>query len=282
MFISEMKHFLAGLLVFASGCSHLVYHPSDLMYVQHPELLNGLREEISFPSTDGTKLAGWYFKAKKKGHKGTVIQFHGNAENMTSHFASLVWLTEEGYDFFTFDYRGYGISEGKPDQEGINRDAIAAIHYVMNRSARGAEADLVLYGQSLGGAVLLRAYDDIPASERRRIKALVVEGAFSNYHEIAADILSRSWLTYVFQPLAYVLVSNAYGPGDAIPRISPTPLLVIHGAQDPVIPYKFGEEVFALAQQPKQFLRIPGGKHINAMAINHGEYRGKLLEFLLK
>lgn len=223
------------------------------------------------------KLAGWFFKARKGGHKGTIVQFHGNAQNMTAHFASLVWVIDEGYDFFAFDYRGYGISEGKPNQEGTNRDALAAIQYVLNREKAD---DVVLYGQSLGGAILLRAYGDVSAEDRSRIRAVVIESSFYNYHEIARDVMSRSWLLFPFQPLAYLLVSNAYSPEDWIAKVSPTPLLVIHGDQDQVIPLKFGQKIFELAKEPKQFVLVPGGHHINAMMIDDGEYRKKLLSFL--
>jgi fermentation-respiration switch protein FrsA (DUF1100 family) len=264
------------------GCSHLAYQPTDIMYVQHPEQLNGVREEVEFTSSDGTKLAGWYFKAAKGGHKGTVIQFHGNAQNMTSHYNLLVWLTDEGYDFFTFDYRGYGISDGKPNQEGVNRDALAAVHYVMNRNPapKNGKPDIVLYGQSLGGAILMRAYEDVIPSERTRVKAVVVESTFYSYHAIARSALAKQWFTFIFQPLGYVLISNEYSPEDAIPKISPTPFLVIHGDEDPVVPFSFGEKVFSLAKEPKTFLKIPGGKHINSMWVDHGKYRANLLQFL--
>ena len=284
--MSIFKLLLAlSVLIFASmgcaGCTHLIYQPSDVMFLQNSDQLNGIREEVSFNSSDGTKLAGWYFKARKGTHHGAILQFHGNAQNMTSHFASVFWLIDEGYDVFTFDYRGYGISEGKPSQEGVNRDAVAAIHYLMQRETPAAR-DIVLYGQSLGGAVLLRAFDDVSPEERARVKALVVEGTFHNYHEIARNMLSRSWISFVFQPLAYVLVSNAYGPQDSIAHVAPTPMLVIHGDQDPVIPLSFGKKVFALAKEPKKFLLIPGGMHIDAMAVNKGQYRAQLLEFLDK
>ena len=271
-----------ALAMGSTGCSHLFYHPTNIMYVQNLEQIEKLREEIPFQSLDGTKLAGWFFKAAPGApKKGTVIQFHGNAENMTSHFASLFWMIEHGYDFFTFDYRGYGISEGSPNQEGLNQDALAAIRYILKRQAHESkEPDIVLYGQSLGGAVLMRAYDDVTPEERKRIKAMVIESSFHNYHAMGADVLSRSFLTWLFQPLAYVIVSNAYGPQDSIPRISPTPMFIMHGDRDPVIPFSFGEKIATLAKVPKKFLKIPGGSHINSMMVENGKFRPELIQFL--
>ncbi len=273
--------FLA-LMLGSTSCSHLFYHPSDLMYLQNPEKVEKLREAVEFKSADGTKLTGWFFETSLKNKKGVVIQFHGNAENLTSHFQSVYWMVAEGYDFFSFDYRGYGISEGKPTQAGLNQDALAAIHYILNRERPFANSkpDVVLYGQSLGGAVLMRAYADVTPDEKKRVRAMVIESSFDNYHAIARDLLSRSFITWLFQPLGYVLVSNAYGPDDFIDKISPTPLLVMHGDHDKVIPLKFGERIFATAREPKQFLLVPGAGHLQCMQLEAGKYRPALLDFI--
>ena len=277
-------HGIALILLFlnSTGCSHLVYHPSDLMFLSNPKAVEKLREEVVFKSLDGTKLTGWFFKTKITPCKGTVIQFHGNAENLTSHFMSIYWMVEQGYDFFAFDYRGYGISEGEPNQKGLNQDAVAAIRYILKRQEPVAAGvhDIVLYGQSLGGAVLMRAYADVTPEEKTRVKALVIESSFDSYHGIASDILSRSFLTWLFQPLGYVLVSNEYGPADSIPKISPTPLFVMHGDQDKVIPLRFGKKIFEEAHEPKHFLLVPGAGHIACMGVEKGKYRPELLKFL--
>ena len=268
-----------GLL---SACSHLAYQPTRFNYLLKPEQLDSIREVVTFKSTDGVELTGWYFKARHGKHKGSVVQFHGNGQNLTTHFMLLAWVIDEGYDFFTFDYRGYGTSEGSPSQEGLNRDALAAIDWIMHREApeKDGKPDVILYGQSLGGAVLMRAFQDVGPSDRARVKSLVIESSFYNYKKIAVDILSRSWISFLFQPLGYLVMSNAYSPEDAIPKIAPTPLLVIHGDRDSVIPLKFGKKIFELAKEPKQFLLIPGGVHINAMFIRDGEYRKTLLSYL--
>lgn len=263
------------------GCSHLFYHPSNEFFIKNPEVLNGFKEDVNFSSLDQTPLTGWYFKSQTKPKHVTVIQFHGNGQNMTSHFIALAWLTDFGYDFFAFDYRGYGTSKSDPSQEGLNQDSLAAIRYIMKRTPvkAGAEPDLILYGQSLGGAVVLRALGDLTAEERHRIKAVVIESSFHNYKSIAAEYLSRSWITWLFQPLAYVLISNAYSPEDYISKVSPIPLLVFHGDRDPIIPLRFGEKIFSLANPPKKMIVIPKGGHIDAMFIDRQKYRLDLLKF---
>ena len=84
----------------------------------------------------------------------------------------------------------------------------------------------------------------------------------------------------IFQPLGWVLVSDEYSPEDSIALIAPTPLLVMHGELDGVIPMKFGEKIFELAHDPKTFWKIEKGYHIDSMRRHDGIYREKLMEFL--
>jgi hypothetical protein len=101
MFITDCRRALAILSAAAfslSGCSSLAYHPSDVMFAPHPERLDEIREELTIESLDQTPLSAWYLKARAGGQRGAVLQFQGNAQNMTAHFQSLAWLIDEGYD----------------------------------------------------------------------------------------------------------------------------------------------------------------------------------------
>jgi hypothetical protein len=213
---------------------------------------------------------------------GTVVQFHGNAENMTSHFLSLYWMTEAGYDLFTFDYRGYGSSEGTPSQRGLNQDAVQAISFATRLQPRSEiQPKLILYGQSLGGAVLARALEDIQEpGVRSQIKAVILEGTFYSYQAIARDMLARHWLTWPLQSLSSILMSDEYSPEKSFAKIAPIPLLIIHGEKDPVIPVEFGKKLFELSQTPKKLLLIPNGQHIDSMFRNDGAYRDELIQWL--
>lgn len=271
---------------FTAGCSHLAYQGSKETY-SDPKKTGLEYQEVSFASRDGVALSGWFFPARDPENpkvgaapKGTVIQFHGNAQNMTAHCYSLAWVTLAGYNFFTFDYRGYGKSAGDPNQEGVNLDALAAIEYVQKNVPKpaGAKTDMILYGQSLGGAVLARALSDV--ADRSRLRAVVLDSTFHSYQSAARDVLSRSFVTYLFQPLAYVLMSDRYSPEESIAKIAPIPLLVIHGDRDETIPFKFGQKVYSLATEPKYFWHIPGGRHIDSMFRDKGKYREPLVQFM--
>jgi len=265
------------------GCSNLAYQPSRQQF-GYPERAKIHYEKVDFKSRDGTSLTGWLFPAVTpfgKEPTPTVIQFHGNAENMTSHFYSLYWLIEAGFNVFTFDYRGYGRSTGSPSPEGVNLDVLAAIDFIRSRipASKGAR-DLVLYGQSLGGAGIARDFLDL--EDRTRLSAVIIEGSFHSYREVGQDILTRTWITFPFQHLPYLLMSKRFSPEDSISRISPIPLLVIHGDKDRVIPPRFGKRIFELAGAPKEFWLVEGGQHLDSMFRNQGEYRVRLVEWLRK
>ncbi len=270
--------FLLTSLLFLSSCSGLFFYPSREQFIDTTQF--GLfPKTVSFNSKDGTRLSGWFFEARSQPVKGIVIQFHGNAENMTSHFQSLVWLISHGYHFFTFDYRGYGSSEGEPTISGVNQDAIAAYNYIL-RLPEGGDTPIILYGQSLGGIIMLKAMESFP--ERSRIEHVIVEGSFLSFQEIARAKMSDIWLTWPFQHLAYLLFSDEYAAALSVKSVSPTPLLVIHGRQDPIIPFRFGEEIFQSAQKPKTLWTIENGQHIDAMVRHGGKYRKMLIEYLQK
>ena len=241
----------------ALGCSSLVYVPSKNL-LGAPEDPPG---DVWFAGADGTELHGWWFEARTP-RRGTVVQFHGNAGNITSHYASLEWVTAQGYDFFTFDYRGYGRSGGSPTLAGVHGDALAAFAYASRRSAANPAADLVLYGQSLGGAVVLRMLDDV--ADQRQIRAVIVEGTFHSYQDAAAAVLWREPLSFLFTGLAYSLVSDDYAPSASIGRVAPIPLLVVHDVHDPVVPFGFGKAVYQLARAPKEFWPVDSGGHVTA------------------
>ncbi len=282
----------AALLVCAlslSACTHVFFQPTRELYFP-PEKFRIPYREHFFNSLDGKNLHGWYFYHRsKRPSKGLVVQFHGNGENISSFYTTLVWLTQHDYDLFSFDYRGYGRSQGEPDQKGVNGDCIAAMTFAQKLWQENAAAHhtlsvsegggLILYGQSLGGALLLRAFHEAKVDLRKDVRAMVIDSSFVNYKNLAAEKLSDFWLTWPFQWLAYLLVSNGYSPKEYVPEISPIPLLVIHGAKDPVVPFHHGREIFDLAKEPKTFWEIPDGEHIDSMTAHGGIYQKKLLKF---
>lgn len=284
-----MSHRLLLTLIFGivsmmlMGCSHLFYHPSRAMF-HPPQNLLLYPEKLEWSSKDGTQISGWHFKTKALKTKGLILQCHGNAQNMTSHYLSLVWLLDHGYDLVTFDYRGYGISEGKPSHKGVVEDAVSALSNALRISKGGwatpknKKLPLILYGQSLGGAVCLKALELF--SNRNEIAAVVIESSFLDYQKMAKDVLSRSFLTWLFQPLAYVLVSNEMGPGRNPANWKGVPILILHGTNDRVVPIHLGWEIYEWAPEPKEFWEIPNADHLEVFFIDGQKYRPEFVQKL--
>lgn len=220
--------------------------------------------DVWIDTEDGNHLHGWWFPPHRPGvNRGTVVQFHGNAGNVTGHSALLEWLSDSGWGLLSFDYRGYGRSSGSPSQGGLQRDALAAIRWALSHEAR--DRPIFLYGQSLGGAVLVDAFAELTHEERQRVAAVVVEGTFHSYSEMAASVTFRHPLLLPLTGVAYCCVSSAHDAAAALSGISPVPLLVIHGARDDVVPLAFGQAVYDLALPPKELWVIPWANHLEPL-----------------
>ncbi len=274
--------FLGVLLcLLNSSCNHLFYYPNkEVLYP--PENLKITYEAKTFTSLDGTQLTAWYFPSPHKKPKGTIIQFHGNAENMTSHYLSLVWLTKEGFDLFTFDYRGYGKSEGEPNPKGTVEDGIAAIREVLkiHGTKKNKNKVVIAWGQSLGGAILQRSIEDLTADEKQQLDLIILDSTFSSYKTVAASALRKSAITWLISPLAYVLVSNAAGAHKFYTEIK-TPTLIVHDELDQAVPFSNGEDLDTKIENPnKTFWHPRLGGHIRTFAADRPEWRQKLLQFL--
>lgn len=259
-----------------SACSSLFYYPDRYLHYP-PDKLGLKREEISFQSRDGTKLVAWVFRARKTPRKGMLVQFHGNAQNVSSHYISLVWLIDHGYDLFIFDYRGYGGSEGEPSQKGTYLDGLAALDQAWALNQSQGVGKFVVVGQSLGGAIAMRALDDF--AHKDKVALLVMDSTFVSYKDVARRVLARGWLTWLFSPLGMVLVSDKYGAEDALRR-NRIPLLVIHDKKDGAVPYGAGQEIFEMASEPKAFWTLEKGRHIGAFADDEPALRARFVRTL--
>ena len=267
--------FVLAVTFSCQGCVGRMFYQPDRKVYDTPDR-HGLKyEEVSFLSGDGTRLSGWFIPAAGK-PRGTVIHFHGNAQNMTAHFGFVSWLPSQGFNLFVFDYRGYGTSAGSPDRRGVHEDSLAALDYIATRPGIDGTRLLVL-GQSLGGANAIAAVGSRP---HHGIRAVAIESAFSSYRDIVRDKIADIPLLSLFRtPLSRLLIGNSFSPDAVIAAIAPTPLLIIHGTGDLVVPYAHGTRLFELARKPKQLWTIEGGGHTEAFADPGSEYRQRLTAF---
>lgn len=269
--------FVSAVMLVLPGCvNRMFYHPNRIEY-RTKEQMGERTRDVFFTSGDGTKLHGWFVPAQRDPILGTVVHFHGNAQNLTAHSSFVDWLPTAGFHLFLFDYRGYGRSEGRPSREGLILDGEAALREVR----RQPEVDtnrIVIIGQSLGGTTALGVASLFP---ELRGQALVIDSAFFSYRQIVRDKIKLIPLLSLLRvPLSYILISNAYSPGETLVELPPVPVLYLHGTADLVIPYAHSEMLYAATAEPKELLLVPGGTHISGMVDPAGDGRARVLDFI--
>ena len=252
------------------SCSSVFYYPDEFLRLTPADF--GLEHEsITINTPKQPQLFAWYLKSEGT-HKGDILFLHGNAENISTHLASVAWLPSLGWGVLAVDYRGYGASEGSPDEHGVHRDAQRALNYLYGK---GTRKPLGLLGQSIGGSTAI--YLAAQQENKSKICALVTEGAFSDYRKVARDKLRSLWLSY---PLAYpvsLLLNNSYSPLKFIRKISPLPLLILHGELDSIIDSYHSDLLFQEAQHPAERVIMRGLGHTEMPL--HSDHREKTAKF---
>ena len=202
-------------------------------------------EDVSFESADGTKLHGWYFEHPNP--RAHVLFCHGNGEHVGYLGGEIKSLSEHfGISIFAFDYRGYGKSEGKPFEQGVVEDGIAAQAWLAERN-NIQPADVVLHGRSLGGGVAVNLAGNVGA------RALIAERTFHSMVEIGAR-------KYPIFPVRWVM-RNRYPSSEHIAKFN-GPLVQVHGEADSLVPIESAEQLFAACPSVKKsFIRVPGMGH---------------------
>jgi fermentation-respiration switch protein FrsA (DUF1100 family) len=197
-------------------------------------------ENASFVSLDGTKIHGWLWTHPDP--RAVILFAHGNAQNLTDWANTMsVYRDRLKSTILIFDYRGYGCSEGSPSEAGILMDARAARNWLSRKTGATAN-EIVLMGQSLGGAVMV----DVAAKDGAR--GLIVDRSFDSLPSVAA-------YHYPFLPVGWLMRTRLNAA--AVIREYRGPLLVVHGEHDDIVPARCGRALFDAANEPKKLLMDP-------------------------
>lgn len=198
---------------------------------------------LAITTSDGETLRAWHLT--RDAPIARVVYFHGNGGNLSLWSEVLAGLWRHGFDVVALDYRGYGVSTGRPSENGIYRDADATLAYVHGQLPR-VEAPLVYWGRSLG--TFVAAY----AASRRAPDGIILESGFPSMRSVLETnplMWVMSWLSSYRFPTAHWMAQ--------VQR----PALVIHGTRDRVIRYSLGQRLFDRLPEPKRFLSLEGVDH---------------------
>jgi fermentation-respiration switch protein FrsA (DUF1100 family) len=266
---------LGGLALALGACTGVIFQPMHEL-VLTPDQIGLRHEEVEFAAADGVRLHGWFLPAQAP-RRGSILFLHGNAQNISTHIASVAWLPADGFDVLLFDYRGYGRSEGSPSLSGLHLDFEAALQALLARPEIDPDR-VVVFGQSLGASLAITALVGSP--RRQQVRALIVEGAFTSYRALAREKLAGLWLTWPVQAPLALTIDDSYRPIDVVDELAPLPLLIVHGEADQVVPPDHAVALYEAARPPKTLWLVPGAGHIAAFAtpVNRAELVAYLSE----
>lgn len=242
----------------------LIFFPELFAEEVDPARAGVPAEDVFFTTGDGVRLHAWYSAADGGAPAPTVLYFHGNAGNLSNRIDNIGFLRRLPANVFAVDYRGYGKSAGRPTEAGVYRDAEAAYDYLVKERGVAPERLFVL-GQSLGSAVA------VDLASKRPVAGLIVEAGFSSARRVAQE---ATWIP----GLGYILRTRF----DSARKLQSVraPVLVAHCRRDPVIPFKLGEELFAAANEPKQFIAYDAACHEPLYTADPDGYATTLRKFL--
>jgi len=251
----------------------MVYRPKVRLIENPTSMLAWNYEEVSFESTDGVRISGWWIPSdpnQARNSDRTVIVCHGLGANKANQLV-VARLLHGGYNLLAIDLRAHGRSGGNITTVGSDEryDVLGAVRWL--RANRAAQTRKIFgVGASLGAAALVAAAADA-SEEGQAIDALALYGTFDDLGALARSLTQQ----YVPKPIGFLLRRvmlpladvhagvrlESFRPAELIPFVWPRPVVILHGQQDEIIPFNHGRVLFNAALQPKHALWIPEGNH---------------------
>jgi len=273
---------LSFILVYANT------HPPRYALNVPPSDYHKEYEKVSFRTKDGLTLAGWLIKPDSSGMKApAIIICHGLGANKSDFTDLAVFLVQRGYLVLTFDFRAHGDSEGARTSLGYHEqtDVRAALLYLSSRPDVD-QGRIGIFGFSLGGSTAI-----LSAAGTRKFRAVAVDSSFTSLRDQARQTITGFYHLPAFPfvnlaVLGYELYFQTsvrnIDPESVIGLISPTPILIIAGEGDDMIPAENGRRLFHAAREPKELWVISVGGHGGAVAAAGNAYNSRVGSFFDK
>jgi len=242
-----LRLFLILALVIGGSVAYMVTNEADYIFFPEKDIAQTPRNaglsftEQTFETKDGIKLHGWFMPQPRA--RFTLLHLHGNAGNISDRIEQYRRWHDMGLAVFAFDYRGYGMSQGVPDEVGLQEDARTAWVFLTETLHIPAQR-IIIAGRSLGGSVAAHLASEVnPAG-------LVLEASFTSIPDMSAD-------QYPWLPLRW-FIKNRFDTELALAKLK-APLLLISAREDEIIPGWMAERLFAAAPGEKLRGKLPGG-----------------------
>ncbi len=239
----------------------MTFHPQPGITLTPESLGLSRASEQRFASEDGPSLHGFWVPSP--GADRAVLMLHGNGGNASLNLPIAASITQMGSHVWIPDYRGYGLSEGRPDEAGVYADARAALRH-LQRELGVPSRRTVVWGTSLGGAIAVDLARD------RELAGLVLEATFASAADVARN--SFGW------PAGW-LAGRRFDSESKIGRVR-CPILMIHGERDALVPFASGRRLYRAAPAPKSFWPIPGAGHNDTVQVGGEAYLARIESFL--
>jgi len=243
----------------------LIYYPTGLTATTPKDFGLTRYRDVSFPSSDGVTLTGWWIEHPARDPRRPVLLYcHGNAANLSllSEVAGIFY--DFGFDALMVDYRSYGKSQKAPlTEEALGEDALAAYQWLKGKGI--PDSRIVIWGHSLGASVAAKL------ATRVKPAGLILEGALTSIHGMARE--KYPWL--LIPPF---LVWDKFDTETYVTQRS-CPLLQFHAERDSIIPMKLGERVFQKATEPKRWMVVKDTDHNDFPSVA-AQYRKPIMDFV--
>ncbi|MBM3494004.1 MAG: alpha/beta hydrolase [Armatimonadetes bacterium] len=281
-YIASIAVVVGLLAISAWGLAYWSTHPLRVPVPRHPPPDVGVPEDVSFRTSDGLTLSGWYFATPNA--RAVLVLCHGHQFHRCQMLDVMRGLKDGPFSFLLFDFRCAGRSEGKLSTIGADevRDLEAAVEWLKSRPDTHS-LPIGVFGYSMGGAVAIMA-----AAHDDRIEAVATQGAYASLDRAIADrgrffigrlgpllaqpalLLGKRWLG---QDPASV------APVGAVADIAPRPVMIFHGEWDPFISPDDGRLIYVAAREPKRLRILKRSWHIGVDARERPAYHAELRRF---
>ena len=226
------------LLIYLSVLIYLFFFQRNLLYNPNENNYSGDKlkvdiEEVQIKTSDNINLLGWFHKKDLNKFK-TIVYFHGNAGKLENRIHKLNHFKDMDINFLIISWRGFSENSGKPTEQGLYKDGKSAIDWLKNMGLD--DKDIILYGESLGTGIA------IEIAQNKNFAGLILETPFTSMIDAAKNV-------YPYIPVG-LLLKDRYENDKKIKNIN-IPLLVMHGEEDQIIPYKMGKKIYEIANKPK-------------------------------